>query len=212
VAATRPRTCVYVDGFNFYYGAVRDTPYQWCDLSRLFELLLPGHNIVKIRYFTALTKPRASDPHIHVRQGTYLRALRTLPNLSVHLGTFRESIKRLKSVDGGPGSPNTVRVLVSEEKGSDVNLASYLLLDAFRGEFEHAAVVSNDTDLLTPIEMVIREMGLPVVLINPHPQPARDLLRVASHYLRIREGVLRVSQFPSTLTDERGTFHKPSTW
>lgn len=47
------KTWAYIDGFNLYYGAVKDTPYRWLDLSRMCQLLLPGHQIAKIKYFTA---------------------------------------------------------------------------------------------------------------------------------------------------------------
>tara|TARA_R110002072_G_scaffold29206_4_gene92759 strand:- start:564 stop:863 length:300 start_codon:yes stop_codon:yes gene_type:complete len=35
------RTCVYVDGFNLYYGALKRTPYKWLDLAALMAAL-PG--------------------------------------------------------------------------------------------------------------------------------------------------------------------------
>lgn len=54
-----------------------------------------------------------------------------------------------------------------EEKGSDVNLASLLLADGFRGKYEAAVVLSNDSDLMLPIHIVTRELGLPVGLLNP---------------------------------------------
>src|SRR5713226_3392268 len=57
------RTHVYIDGFNLYYGAVRGTPYKWLDASELCRLLLPQHNILKIRYFTAKIKSRPHDPN-----------------------------------------------------------------------------------------------------------------------------------------------------
>jgi hypothetical protein len=68
--------------------------------------------------------------------------------------------------------PQTVEVIRTEEKGSDVNLASYLLLDGFRGDGESAVVISNDSDLKVPIELAQKELGLVVGVVNPHP-PAR---------------------------------------
>jgi hypothetical protein len=53
-----------------------------------------------------------------------------------------------------PGGPTTVRVLKTEENGSDVNLATYLLSDAYEQVFEKAVVISNDSDLCTPIALV----------------------------------------------------------
>jgi hypothetical protein len=34
------RTIVYVDGFNFYYGAVRGTAWKWLDPVALFQKVL----------------------------------------------------------------------------------------------------------------------------------------------------------------------------
>lgn len=31
------RTRIYIDGYNFYYGCLRGTPYKWLDLLLLFE-------------------------------------------------------------------------------------------------------------------------------------------------------------------------------
>lgn len=43
---------VYVDGFNLYHGAVHRTPVKSLDISKLCELLLPKHQIARIKYFT----------------------------------------------------------------------------------------------------------------------------------------------------------------
>jgi len=36
------RTYVYVDGFNLYYSALKNTPYKWLDLRALFARILPN--------------------------------------------------------------------------------------------------------------------------------------------------------------------------
>ena len=79
---------VYVDGFNFYYGAVKGTPYKWLDFNKLFGFLLPKNNITKIKYFSAKIIPRPQDLDQLQRQETYLRALRTLPNVENGPGLF----------------------------------------------------------------------------------------------------------------------------
>src|SRR5205085_9379298 len=81
---------VYIDGFNLYYRALKGGPHKWLDLAAFAQKLLPSHQINRIRYFTALVKPRASDPQEPIRQQTYIRALRTIPSLTVHLGNFLE--------------------------------------------------------------------------------------------------------------------------
>ena len=77
-------TIVYIDGFNLYHGSVKGTPYKWLDLGSLCATLLPGRNIKKIRYFTAIVVDFPHDQQASTRQDVYIRALRTVPNLDVH--------------------------------------------------------------------------------------------------------------------------------
>ena len=137
-------TNIYIDGFNLYYGCLRGTPYRWLDLDALCHRLFPQDTIHRIRYFTARVSGRGSDPQAPLRQQFYLRALETIPHLTVHLGHFLTHPTRMPLAHPRPGGSQTVEVIKTEEKGSDVNLASYLLLDGFRNDFETAVVVSND--------------------------------------------------------------------
>lgn len=147
------RTNVYVDGFNLYYGAVRNTPYRWLDIHKLCCLLFPKNKIHCIRYFTAPVRNTPDDPSKAQRQQTFIRALETLPNFSVHYGSFLASNVRMPLVKPTSTQRNAL-VVKMEEKGSDVNLASLLLVDAFRSDFEVAVVISNDSDLVLPIKIV----------------------------------------------------------
>ena len=90
-------TNIYVDGFNLYYGCLRGTPYRWLNLAQLCALILPNHQINQIRYFTALADTRYDDLQRHQRHLAYLRALRTIPNLTIHYGFFlrRNVVMRL---------------------------------------------------------------------------------------------------------------------
>lgn len=134
--------------------------------------------------------------------------------------------------------PNTVEVIKTEEKGSDVNLASWLLLDGFRSDYEQAVVISNDSDLAEPIRLVRYELALPVGVLNPHTQatcnrefaarprppgatpkkarPSVALRKVAKFRRDITSdgptSDVAMCQFPATLTDAKGTFSKPATW
>lgn len=205
------KTNVYVDGFNLYYGAVRGTPYKWLDLHKLCTLLFPRNDIHRIRYFTALVKSNTNDPQKTQRQETFIRALETLPNLTVHYGSFLSSTVRMPMAHPQPGRRSAL-VVKMEEKGSDVNLASLLLMDGFRGDYEAAVVLSNDSDLVLPIRIVTEELKLPVGLLNPHERFSTELTKVATFRKQIRKGVLAASQLPGTLTDRHGTIRKPPDW
>lgn len=118
-----------------------------------------------------------------------------------------------KQVDIIP-MPHVVKVIKTEEKGSDVNLGVQLVRDAFLERFDHAAVITNDTDLVEAIRIVTQEVGLPVTLICPEQKhrPAQSLKEVATETIRLREKVLKVSQFDDVFTVDGKTISKPSGW
>lgn len=206
------KTFVYVDGFNLYYGAVRGTPFKWLDIGKMCRLLLPKHDIVRIKYFTARVSARPGDPDQPTRQQTCLRALRTLPNLDIVLGHFLTNEVRMPLAKPVPHGPRYAAVIKTEEKGSDVNLATHLLWDGFRSLYEAAVLVTNDSDLLEPVVIVRNELKRTVGILNPHPHPSRMLLRHASFLKPIRQGILAASQFPPRLSDAAGTITKPLSW
>lgn len=206
----RKRTFVYVDGLNVYY-AIRHTPYRWLDLGRLSRVNVTNADIGKIRYFTARIEAR-EDPDQPQRQDTYLRALRTIPNLEIHFGQFLSNQVRMALVNPPLIGPKTALVWKTEEKGSDVNLATYLLADGFKSRYEQAVVISNDSDLVEPIRMTREELGLQVIVLNPTPRFSTELQAAATAYRKITEGSLRAAQFPEDLTDEHGAFHRPPGW
>jgi hypothetical protein len=254
------RVRIYVDGFNFYYGAVKDTPHKWLNLKLLAEEYFPAPDVIdKIKYFTARVSGSV-DPDAPARQHAYLSALSTVPEVEIHYGNFlAKTIWRpiinlpvatrvintpvkvtlpagRHVVDGNPdnqtlevgayrrpGDPRrkktpkplpdavVAEVHAMEEKGSDVNLASHLVFDAWAGDFDVAAVVSNDTDLVTPIQMVVTKLKKPVFVICPGKwKVSPRLSQVASNVRHTRPGVLAKCQFPSPIPHTAIT--KPPTW
>lgn len=208
-----PRTNVYIDGFNLYHGAVENMGpgYKWLDLSVLCARLLPKDHIHRIRYFTAIVDARG-DPQQPVRQQAYIRALNTIPNLTVHYGKFRTRNKRMRLAHPSPGGPKRVWIKRTEEKRSDVNLASYLLFDAAQGDCDVAVILTNDSDQKEPIEVIQREYGVSVGVVNPHPTATRSRDLQPTFFKQLRGSTVQACQFPATLQDLRGTIHKPAAW
>ena len=204
------KTIVYVDGFNLYYGALRKTRHKWLDLAKFCQTLLPNDNVAAIKYFTAKVSGNRRDPDSPIRQQLYLRALATLPNVSVVYGHFLTHSVMMPETNSNP--LRWVRVEKTEEKGSDVNLAAHLIRDAFRGEFELAVVISNDSDLREPVRIVRQELKFPVGIFNPHQTHSKELQEFATFRKRIRETDLASSQFPDPLQDAKGVFRKPRGW
>jgi len=206
------RTNFYVDGFNLYYGALKDTRLKWLDLAAFCRQAFRGYNVNRIRYFTARVRGTPSDPRKDMRQDTYLRALQTIPNLSIHFGHFLTSTLNMPLASPPAHGPSKVRVLKTEEKGSDVNLASHLLLDAFDNDFEAAVIISNDSDLLGPITVVRNRFGLPVGVLNPQKNTSWALRNAATFYRPVRKWLLQAAQLPDVIATPSGFITKPNEW
>ena len=211
------RTYIYVDGFNFYYGAVKNTLYKWLNFKQLFTYLLdPAHQILSIKYFTTIVTGKI-DPSQPIRQKTYLRALeKYIPEISIYYGEFlsHNVFKPLaypinKNLFGK--KIKFVNVIKTEEKGSDVNLALHLLNDAWLNLYDCAVIVSNDSDLSESLRLVKIQHKKKIGLITPgKTHPSRELMKYADFTKRIRKGVLAASQLPDPIPGT--TIHKPYSW
>ena len=213
------RANIYIDGFNLYFGSLKGTRLKWLDLSNMCRRLLPDREINRIRYFSARISPLPHKPDAPDRQDAYLRALETLSSLTVHLGRFTSRPANLPVfplVYPSQNSPaQTVRVLKTEEKRSDVNLAAYLMLDCVDDEFDEVVVISNDSGLVLPIEFAIHRFGKTAGVISPQQrtQFSRSLLQAATWtYKSINRSVLANSQFPDVVDHPRGPITRPATW
>ena len=206
------RASVYIDGFNFYHRRLKNSKTKWTDLRQLAQKLLAGDDQIGcIRYFTADVSPRAGDVDAPVRQQTYFRALKTIPELHLHKGAFlAKDIHR--PLLGQESS--YVFVHDTEEKGSDVNLASHLLMDAFCDSYDVALVMSQDTDLLEPLRMVTEELNKIVVLAwFEDSQPGKRHKAVTSSVRHVSDSMLRNSQFPNPVIGRDGTkIFSPESW
>ena len=206
---------------------LRNQPeYKWLDISKLaHQVLAPDNQLLKVRYFTARVSARV-DQDAPARQQIYLDALSTSSEIEVHFGKFlvTKTWAGLVPPDLDPAKikakppfmpwPSVVRVYKTEEKGSDVNLATHLLHDAFRDQFDVAAVITNDSDLTEAIRIVKEEMGKIVGILSPVPKPSTSLTGAASFVRHIREQHLASSQFPDEIVLDNGkkTITRPDTW
>jgi len=88
------RTIIYIDGFNLYFKFLEKRPaLKWLNVKALAERLLkPTNQVIGVKYYTARVSGRI-DPAAPARQQLYLDALRTVPEISIHMGTFLLSEK-----------------------------------------------------------------------------------------------------------------------
>lgn len=199
------RVRVYVDGFNLYYRALKrlSPDCKWLNpLALARSLLDPEDTIDRVRYFTARVSARGGDPDAPRRQQAYLKALGTVPEVTVHYGRFLSKTK-MRPLEDDPAT--FVRILDSEEKGSDVNLATFLLMDGWRGHYDAALVLSQDTDLCEPLRAVKNDLGKQVGIgWLDGTQPGRRFVTCTSFTRHVTPARLRAARFPPVLRTRDG--------
>lgn len=215
------RTSVYVDGFNVYYRLLYNTDCKWLDIKQAVERLLgPSCSVQVIKYFTAPVDGKY-DTDQPSRQNVYLKALQAFtPQLTVHLGYFRRDPKFARLLYTAEQNaqilllnprPEFALIETTEEKGSDVNLATHVLNDAYQGDYECAAIVSNDGDLAEALRLVKTHCQKKIALISPGRGRISGRLRKYSDFTcRLRLGTARVSQLPDPIPGT--SIHKPVSW
>lgn len=204
----RPNAIVYVNGFNLYYG-LKDTGHKWLNIDEMCRRKVPEYRIVKVYYFTA-SVAYMRDPGPRMRQNFYWRALRAVPTTEMCEGKFRSQVPvRRKAI------PPYDKIPVTEykEKQTDVNIATKMLCDGFRSQMNAAIVISNDSDLVAPIKVLKNELGIPVMVLDPHGHTNSSELRQAGSDSRILDAHdFKHAQFPRELRDAVGMFHRPVEW
>ncbi|HEX7290514.1 MAG TPA: NYN domain-containing protein [Conexibacter sp.] len=217
--------------------------WRWLDLRALSERLLHpdwidrGAHVDRVVYCTARVSG-VEDRSSPADQEVYLRALRAHGSVDrIAFGTFvtRAKLAPLAERDERgrprlararwpiqtrdacgadvPGATFMVFYLAREEKGTDVNLATHLLVDVLGRAVEAAVVISNDSDLELPIR-VARER-VPVGVVNPGAGRPAGKLRgqpfdgVGGHWWqRIQEEAYRAHQLPQRV----GVLCRPPGW
>lgn len=179
--------------------------WRWLDVRALAARLVANHSawagatIERVIYCTAVISG-ADNPVGNREQDVYLRALRRSQTTDhIELGNYVHRVARAplatpnrngRPILAHPGGPLMVKAatghddpaavfMVStarrEEKGSDVNVASHLLLDILEQRVDAAVVISNDSDLKFPVQTARNRV--PVGTVNPSGNPLAGKLR-----------------------------------
>jgi uncharacterized LabA/DUF88 family protein len=200
------RVITYIDGFNLYFGLKSKNwqRYYWLNLNLFATNLLKSYQKhVSVKYFTSrIVQPLGK----HQRQLVYLEALETLPDLTIKYGKYQHNQHKCPSC----GFVETI----PSEKMTDVNIAVEMLADAYQDKFDTALLVSADSDLSGPIEMV-RQLfpNKKVVSVFPPGRRSQELIRLSSAYFTVSRTVLANSQFDDQVTSKSGyPLIRPSFW
>lgn len=217
--------------------------WRWLDVRSLATDLVSrrlnwqGASVDRVVYCTALIDG-ATNPDGRRDQDTYIRALQKSNTIDVlELGHYVARVKTAPLATKGPkGKPVLARstwpVMVQdqagnpvpgaafmvsyayrEEKGSDVNVASHLLVDVLLGNIDAAVVISNDSDLRYPVQQA--RLRVPVGLVNPSTNQLAGDLRgkatdgVGRHWWYQLAGADLTSH---QLSDPVAGVHRPVGW
>lgn len=208
----KKRSIVYIDGFNLYYGTVRDTPWKWLNIQSYFERLRQDDDIQAIKYFTAIVQ---NDRHARNRQCAFLAALGTLPKVQILEGRFKP--KRVTCRVRGCHFRGSRTFNAPEEKQTDVSIGVHMIDDAYRDACDRLIVVSGDSDLLPALDMV--KLRFPQKKITVYV-PARDrtrgaaveLRRAAHRHLTLPNSMIKDHLFPDLVITENLIVAKPVEW
>ena len=211
---------VYIDGFNLYNGIMDKgwSQYRWLDVGSLSEEICPkGYQIKLIRYFTSIVK---GDVGKHQRQQVYLNALKA------HLGSkYREMYGRFQLFPSHCKYCDTSPIFCSNcgkeyskpnEKKTDVNIATSMLIDCFENNTDAIILISGDSDFERPLDeigrlfpTVLREIAFPPKRRNP------KLIGFCDQNFTIDISHFRnAGLLPNPVINPKNNkeYHKPSTW
>lgn len=236
MTSQRKKTAVYIDGYNLYYGRLRNTAFKWLDVVSFFEHLLkvqdPSATLEVVKFFTAPALARfASHGADSVQaQQSYHRAMQ-----HVHPARF-ELVCGAHSFDkDGTLLPTFVagqpynrlartRVWKLEEKKTDVNIAMAMYRDAAKSRYQQVVICSNDSDA-EPALQALREdfLHLTIGVVTPVPpaDPKKGSPRGVSaslaqhaHWVRhhLRDEELAQAQLPLIVPTHKKPIRKPVHW
>jgi uncharacterized LabA/DUF88 family protein len=227
------KTIVYIDGYNFYYGRLKDTDYKWLDICKLFinhivKERLPNTEVQVIKFFTSNVKANFcshGNDGVNAQQN-YHRALKqTYPhNLEIIYGYHQDEAVHMPTFlgQGAVDKKNATKVWKLTEKQTDVNIALHVYRDAIQQNADAIVICSNDSDLEPALRM-IRDEALPVEIgiVIPksaskanNARPANQKLSALADWTRahINDNELFDSQLPDSIPTNKKPIKKPDYW
>ena len=143
------KVSVFIDGFNLYH-AIDDLgkhQLKWLDLRKLSEQFAPkpDFTITAVFYFSAYAYWRRDA---QVRHREYVKALKAT-GVTPIMGKFKEKDRSCRKC-GHSWKDH-------EEKETDVNIATYILREAYKDSYDILLLISADSDLAPAIRLVKKD-------------------------------------------------------
>lgn len=176
---------------------------RWLNLMELAKRLLKPHQELKgVKYFTSRV---SNSPDKQKRQSTYIDALESV-GVKIIYGNYQDGTQECKRCG------NVWRT--AKEKMTDVNIATSMIVDAYKDEYDMAMLISGDSDLTPPIKEVHSLFKDKRVFIAfPPKRHNSSMALVAKGSEIIGRKKLVDAQFPSEVISKTGyTLKIPKEW
>lgn len=192
------RVQCFIDGFNLYHAIdeLHENHLKWLNLRSLATAFIkPSQETLnEVFYFSAFATWRASSL---IKHREYVRALEAYDVTPV-LGHFKK--KKM--------SCHSCRAIwtTHEEKATDVNFAIKLIEQAHNDQFDKALIITADSDLCPPIQMVLDNFpGKEFMILTPpnRYEIAREL-RGMVPTIKIKRKHLENNLLPGKIIDSVG--------
>ncbi|MGI8598635.1 MAG: NYN domain-containing protein [Chitinophagaceae bacterium] len=205
MSVKKERVIAYIDGFNLYFG-MREAGFdkcRWLNVKVLVQSLLQANQeLVGIKYFTSRI---SNNPDKQKRQSTYIDALESI-DIKIFYGNYQGSSEECKRCG------HIWRT--AKEKMTDVNIATAIIVDAYKDEYDMAMLITGDSDLTPPIKAVHSLFSTKRVFIAfPPKRHNSSMALVAQGSLIIGRKKLVDAQFDEEVISKTGYKLKiPTEW
>lgn len=201
------RAALYVDGFNMYHALddLGEAHLKWLNLKRLAEHIVPSQDTVtEVVYCTAYTP---SDSNKRWRHQQYLNALE-LTGVRCEMGHYVHETMKCYNCTNVWEKPT--------EKEGDINVAIHLFNDAWLNRYDHAYLVTADSDQAATVRLFRAQF--PAKKFTTVSPPGRNFsVHIAKHAtgrIALSKSHVEACLFPAIVLDPNGNKHgrRPREW
>lgn len=169
------RTMVFIDYQNFninlqmHYKNKQGKEFKSINYQRLAKEIndkLPFQSqVVKTYLFAYKPCEQLMKLEYYIKYYNWLNNMRKTPYFEIIEG--RQEVRSIKGVDFNIDDPNTY---TTEEKETDINLATHMIAKGFQNAYDIAILVSGDTDYIKVVE-TLHNIGKTVIIAHFKHQP-----------------------------------------
>lgn len=173
VGKEKIRAAFFIDGFNLYHAIadLQQPHLKWISYWELANVLIPkqSQKLVGVTWCTA----RRSVLNDKARRHDELTMAQKISGVIVKKGHFVNEMRNCKNCNNNWNHPS--------EKEGDINVAIHLIRDAFKNVYDHAYLLTADSDQLATIRMFKADFpNKEITVIVPPGRPRSEALHNAA--------------------------------